>query len=111
MMRSNTALAFSGYGRGMLFGRPELKEDELAVLENIRAWTRARFKLAPDAAVLVSEVACAVQGCPPLETAVAYWTEDTRHQFRLFKPASEVAYDDIGWLMASEHEGVAWDCC
>ena len=96
----------------MLFGRQDLKEHELAVLENIRAWTRARFKLAPDAVVLVSEITCAVPGCPPLETAVAYWTQDdTRHQFRLFKPAAEVAYDDIGWLMASEHEGIVWDCC
>ena len=52
--------------------------------------------------------------CPPLETAVAFWTEDEkRHQFKLYKPAAEVIYDDIGWLMGSpaDHEGVGWDCC
>jgi len=96
----------------MLFGRAAPEPADLAALERIRDWTRLRFKLSPDAAVLVSEVACAVMGCPPLETAVAYWTADEkRHQFRLFKPLAEVAYDDIGWLFGSDHEGVAWDCC
>jgi nitrate reductase delta subunit len=95
----------------MLLGRAAPDDAELAAMESIRGWTRARFKLAADAAVLVSEVACVVPGCPPLETAVAYWTDDTRHQFRLFKPVAEVVYDDIGWLMVSEHDGVVWDCC
>jgi hypothetical protein len=96
----------------MLLGRVAPCATELAAMENIRGWTRARFKLGAGAAVLVSEIACAVPGCPPLETAVAYWTQDdTRHQFRLFKPLSEVVYDDIGWLMATDHDGVVWDCC
>ena len=96
----------------MLFGRAAPDTSELAALENIRAWTRVRFKLGADAAVLVSEVACAVPGCPPLETAVAYWGQDeTRHQFRLFKPMAEIVYDDIGWLFGSDHEGMVWDCC
>jgi nitrate reductase delta subunit len=96
----------------MFLGRTAPEPAELVQLENIRGWTRRRFKLAPDAAVLVAEVACAMPGCPPLETAVAYWTADEqRHQFRLFKPLGEIVYDDIGWLMASEHDGVVWDCC
>jgi hypothetical protein len=85
-----------------------------AALDCIQTWTRKRFKLVPDAAVLVSEVACTVPGCPPLETVVAFWTEDdTRHQFKLYKPMREVVYDDIGWLIGSpaDHGGLGWDCC
>jgi len=66
------------------------------------------------AAVLVCEVACAVPGCPPLETVVAFWSvDDKRHQFKLFKPMLEIIYDDIGWLMGSpsDHDGSSWDCC
>ena len=86
----------------------------LAALESIQGWTRRRFKLAPEAPVLVSEVACSRTGCPPLETVVAFWLGDQdRRQFRLYKPMAEVVYDDIGWLMdlpgSSERPG--WDCC
>jgi hypothetical protein len=86
----------------------------LAVLEQIQDWTRRRFCLGATAAVLVAEVRCRMPFCPPLETAVAFWTEDgSRHQFRLYKPMPEVVYDDIGWLMVSPaaHDGTVWDCC
>lgn len=81
--------------------------DKLAALERVKEWTRARFRLPEDAAILVSEVACSVPGCPPLETVVAFWTEgDKRHQFKAFKPPEEVTQDDIpfDWLMDSLHE-------
>ena len=85
----------------------------LAAIEQVAGWTRARFRLDALAAVLVSEVACRLPGCPPLETVVAFWTpDDKRHQFKLFKPLNEVRYDDIGWLMGSTaHETANWDCC
>ena len=86
----------------------------LAAVQNIQRWTRTRFKLAMDAPVLVAEVTCTMPLCPPLETAVAFWTEDEkRHQFKLYKPMAEVVYDDIGWLMGSpaDHDGLSWDCC
>jgi hypothetical protein len=96
-----------------MLGRPKAIAPHLSALENIQAWTRHRFKLAPDAPVLVAEVACAVPLCSPLETAVAFWTADKRHQFKLSKPVLEVVYDDIGWLIGSpaDHEGATWDCC
>jgi nitrate reductase delta subunit len=78
----------------MLLGQAE--PDERA-LEKVRAWTRRRFKLPVEAAILVSEVACRIPGCPPLETVVAFWTVgEQRHQFKLYKPLVEVTYDDIG---------------
>src|SRR3954468_798497 len=64
--------------------------EHLAALERVREWTRQRFKLSPDAAILVSEIVCNLPGCPPLETAVAFWDGETRHHFKLFKPVEEV---------------------
>ena len=98
----------------MLLGQPKSDPAFLAAVERIQGWTRKRFKLAPGAAILVSEIACKMPDCPPMETAVAFWTgDDKRHQFKLYKPVPEVVYDDIGWLMGSpgSHEGAAWDCC
>jgi hypothetical protein len=72
-----------------------------AALDRVRAWTRERFKLGEALPVLVAEVACGLPGCPPLETVVAFWTEDDRrHQFKLFKPVAEVVNDDLpyAWL-------------
>ena len=90
--------------------------EHLRALERIEAWTRARFGLAPNEAVLVAELACALPGCPPLETAVAFWTVDkTRHHFKIFKRADEVNDDDLpyAWMKPalSVPEGFDPYCC
>jgi hypothetical protein len=71
-----------------------------AAAEEVRDWTRERFGLPPDATIMVAEVTCAVPGCPPLETVVAFWTESGRHHFKVFKPVAEVTDDDLPpyWL-------------
>ncbi len=87
-----------------------------AAAEQVREWTRARFALPPDAAVMVAEVTCAVPGCPPLETVVAFWTgTDRRHHFKVFKPLAEVAADDLPPAFLknalADIEGVGCECC
>ena len=97
--------------------RPLKKSPEhLAALDRVTEWTRARFALADDAPILVSQIACGLPGCPPLETAVAFWAEDgKRHQFKIFKPVREVVVDDLpfAWLKDSlaVPEGFGCDCC
>jgi hypothetical protein len=61
----------------------------------LRGWTRARFTLAEDDTVMVSEVACAVPGCPPIETHLVFWTARGRHHYKIFKPLAEVIEDDL----------------
>jgi hypothetical protein len=85
-------------------------------LRRLKAWTRERFQLSQDTAILVSEVACGLPGCPPIETVVAFWTEsDRRHHFKVFKPLAEVVEDDLPprWmknaLVADEMLGC--ECC
>ena len=94
----------------------EERPEHAAALDRVRAWTRERFALADDAAILVSEVSCALPGCPPRETVVAFWTEtERRHQFKLFKPVAEVVMDDLPprWLKdaLAAIEGLGCECC
>jgi hypothetical protein len=92
------------------------RPEHVAALDRVRAWTRERFTLAADAAIFVSEVSCALPGCPPRETVVAFWTKDEqRHQFKLFKPVTEVVMDDLppAWLKSAlvAIEGLGCECC
>ena len=47
------------------------RPEHVAALERVKSWTRARFNLPHDATVFVSEVSCALPGCPPRETVIA----------------------------------------
>jgi len=84
-------------------------------LDRVRAWTRARFALTEDETVMVSEVACAVPGCPPVETHLVFWTASGRHHFKIFKPLAEVVEDDLppafmkNALIAFDSADI--DCC
>ncbi len=84
-------------------------------LEQVRQWTSARFKLPADAVILVAEIACALPGCPPLETVVAFWLDDKRHKFKIFKRPAEVVLDDLppAWLKdaLAGSDAVECGCC
>ena len=92
------------------------RPEEAAAADRIKGWTRERFRLPNDAAILVSEVACGLPGCPPLETVIAFWTgQDTRHHFKVFKPIAEVVEDDLppSWMKNAliAEEGAGLECC
>ena len=77
---------------------------QLLALDRVKESTRARFRLPEDAAIMVSEIACAVPGCPPLETVVVFWaTGETRHHFKIFKRVKEIIDDDLpfAWMQKS----------
>lgn len=84
--------------------------------ERVRNWTRERFLLQMDETILVTELACSVSGCPPLETIVAFWTMDgRRHQFKVFKPVDQVMPEDLpyAWMKRALAvvDGFTCDCC
>jgi nitrate reductase delta subunit len=92
------------------------KDRQNSVLtERVRDWTRQRFALADDETVMVSEIACEVPGCPPIETHVVFWTAAGRHHFKIFRPLAAVSEDDLppafmkNALLALE--GFDCDCC
>ena len=84
-------------------------------IERVRECVRQRFSLATVAAIMVSEIACNLPGCPPLETVVAFWENDARHHFKLFKPVAEVGSDDLPFAWMKESlivpEGFGCECC
>jgi nitrate reductase delta subunit len=99
-----------------LFGSDAPSGEQAAAIERVAGWTRERFKLTAADVVTVAEVACALPGCPPLETVVAFWTgPDKRHHFKLFKPVAEIAYDDLpfAWLKDTllVPDGFGCECC
>lgn len=83
-------------------------------VDRVRELVRERFALG-DAAILVAEVACAVPGCPPLETAIAFWVGELRHHYKVFKPVADVTGDDLPprWFMGAlaVPDGFECDCC
>ena len=99
-----------------MLGTFKKSPEQRDALHRVEAWTRARFKLAPEEAVMVTELACALPGCPPLETVVAFWTTDqTRHHFKIFKRAVEVKNDDLPytWMKPALAVPAGYDpsCC
>ena len=99
-----------------MLGTFKKSPEQLVALNRVETWTRARFRLMPDETVLVTELACALAGCPPLETVVAFWTADqTRHHFKIFKRVGEVHHDDLpyAWMKPAlaVPEGYDPSCC
>ena len=88
---------------------------DVETLDRVREWTRQRFKLSQETAILVSELECRLPGCPPLETVIAFWENDKRHHFKLFKPVAQVALDDLPFAwMKSElivPDDFSCECC
>jgi hypothetical protein len=74
--------------------------ERLQVIDRVSEWTRERFKLPKESVISVSEIACPLPGCPPLETVVVFWIEEQRYQFKLFKRVQEVVVDDLSLRLA-----------
>lgn len=91
-------------------------EERIQALARVRVWTRERFALPDAAAILVSERACALPGCPPLETHVLFLPAGgKRHHFKVFKPVTAVVPDDLPYAWLKDTlvlpEGAGCDCC
>lgn len=86
-----------------------------AASDRLRDWTRARFALTDDETVMVSEVACGLPGCPPIETHLVFWTARGRHHYKIFKPLAEVTKDDLPPAFMKDAlivlDGADVDCC
>ncbi len=91
------------------------KLQETAGADRVREWTRRRFALGGEDTVMVSELACGVPGCPPIETHVVFWTAAGRHHFKIFKLLAQVNEDDLPPAFMKNAlvalEGFDCDCC
>lgn len=97
----------------LAFGRRS--PEHAAALERVRGFARGRFDLSEDATIMVAEIVCAVPGCPPLETVIAFWAGGRRHHFKVFKPVAEVVCDDLppSWYKSAlaVPDDFECDCC
>lgn len=98
-----------------MLGQARKSPERLRALERVEAWARDRFAPDPESAVHVWEIACAIPGCPPVETVVLFRIEDRRYQFKVFKAVRDVVVDDLppAWFKnaLAVSEGIERDCC
>ena len=84
-------------------------------VERLQDWTRERFTLPADSAISVSELACQIPGCPPIETVVSFWEGPQRYHFKIFRRLEEIKEADMPFSWQKEALQVAdgWqcDCC
>jgi len=87
-----------------LFGqRPSSDPD---VTSRIKAWVREIMGLSEDVVIMVTELRCAEDDCPDVETVIAVMGEPGQaRKHRLLKPASEVTRDDVTSLAARGTHG------
>jgi hypothetical protein len=65
-------------------------------LEQIRYWMRQNFNFPKDVAILIKEVPCVKDKCPPIETAImALEPNVPPRAFKVQKPINEITFDHI----------------
>jgi hypothetical protein len=97
-----------------MFARHHMTPDTMACLDQIEHWVRTRYSVDEDQLVLASEENGRVPGYPARMTTVLFWLADgTRHRIRVFKPAVEVAENDLpaSWLRSALRDEGESDCC
>jgi len=107
-------MGFTGMTDAML-GFTTKRPDRAAAVARLHGWTKVRFALGDEETIMVSELACRVPGCPPIETHVAFWTQAGRHHFKIFKPLQQLSEDDLPPAFMKKAlivlEGFDCDCC
>jgi G3E family GTPase len=65
-------------------------------LEQIRYWMRQNFNFGKDVPILIKEVPCVKDKCPPIETAImAMQPNAPPRAFKVQKPINEITFDHI----------------
>lgn len=78
-----------------MFSSARKGPSRLASLEKVITWTSERFNLPKGTAIFAAELACALRGCPPLETVISFWdTKGTRYHFKIFKRVADIVPED-----------------
>lgn len=80
-----------------LFGKNQNKDvDSILKIKN---WVRKTFELTEYETVLVTELKCHEEGCPPIETVIVVLREETgREQYKFHKRMGEIIFEDIAKL-------------
>jgi hypothetical protein len=74
----------------------------VAAIDRVRRFTRSAMELADDEPVAVTEIACRIPGCPPIETVIVamphagHWLRTSVH-----KSVGDVEEADVLWALRS----------
>lgn len=83
-----------------LFGQKPKKDPNRT--KTIRTWVSTSLGLGEDITVMVTELECTEEGCPPLETVIAVLDNPGKpRQFKIHKPISEVTQQDVEKVVTS----------
>lgn len=70
----------------------------------IKTWVRDALGLADDATVMVSELACHEEDCPPLETVVAVFPPGAQKlMFKIHRATAELTPELVGEMIRNGH--------
>lgn len=65
-------------------------------LEQIRYWMRVNFSLAKDVPIVIKEVPCVKERCPPIETAILAIEKNVPPRaFKIQRPINEITFDHV----------------
>ena len=84
-----------------LFGKNQNKDvDSILKIKN---WVRETFKLTEYETILVTELKCHEEGCPPVETVIVVLREGTgKEQYKFHKRMDEISFEDIENITQAE---------
>ncbi|MGF1578582.1 MAG: hypothetical protein ACFCD0_04390 [Gemmataceae bacterium] len=86
-----------------LFGQQPKKDPNRT--KTIRNWVSTSLGLDEDVTVMITELECTEEGCPPLETVIAILDNPGNpKQFKIHKPISEVTQEDVVKVVNSESQ-------
>ena len=77
------------------------KESDPQQLVQVKSWVSQAFDLSEDVSVMITQLQCTEEGCPPIETVIAIMeTPGKPRQYKIHKPLAEVEQTDIVSLTA-----------
>lgn len=80
-----------------LFGKNQKKD--VAAISTLKNWVREAFELTKNETILVTELQCHEEECPPIETVIVVLSEGTeKEQYKFYKRINEISYEDIADL-------------
>ena len=81
------------------------RKSDLSRIAAIKGWVIEALRLSDATPLMVTELECAEEGCPPLETVIVILdTPGNPRQYKVFKPLAEVTTEDIAALASGSAE-------
>ena len=69
---------------------------DMSHVRRVKEWTRTAFELSDEVSLLVTQLECREENCPPLETVIAILdTPGQPRQFKLHKSVADIVENDV----------------